>query len=52
MRTLPKCEKILDGGLLEGALMGDGVSPDKLYSLDLHRASNQLEEMKPNVGRW
>ncbi|APG86921.1 ABC transporter, periplasmic spermidine putrescine-binding protein PotD (plasmid) [Sinorhizobium americanum CCGM7] len=51
-RALPKCEKILDGGLIEGALMGDGVSPDKLYPLDLDRAFNKLAEMKPNVGRW
>lgn len=51
-RTLPKCEKILDGGLIEGALMGDGVSPDKLYPLDLDRAFKKIEDMKPNVGRW
>jgi len=51
-RALPKCEKMLDGALLEGALMGDGVSPDKLYPLDLDRGFKKLAEMKPNVGRW
>jgi len=30
-RTLPKCEKLVDGGLLEGAIMGDGVPADKVY---------------------
>ncbi|MDQ0562957.1 putative spermidine/putrescine transport system substrate-binding protein [Rhizobium mesoamericanum] len=51
-RSLPKCEKMLDAGLLEGALLGDGVSPDKLYPLDMDRAFKKLKEIEPNVGRW
>lgn len=51
-RSLPKCEKLVDGGLLEGALMGDGVPADKVYPIDMDRAFAKLEAMKPNVGRW
>lgn len=51
-RGLPKCEKIVDGGLLEGALMGDGVPPDKLYPLDMDRAFRKLAAFKPHVRRW
>ena len=51
-RALPKCDKILDGGLLEGALMGDGVAPDKLYPIDMDRAFAKVKELMPYVGRW
>lgn len=51
-RSLPKCEKLVDGGLLEGALMGDGVPADKVYPIDMDRAFAKVAELKPNVGRW
>ena len=51
-RSLPKCEKMVDGGLLEGALMGDGVPADKVYPIDIDRAFAKLEKIKPSVGRW
>ncbi|KWV42274.1 ABC transporter substrate-binding protein [Rhizobium altiplani] len=51
-RSLPKCEKLVDGGLLEGALMGDGVPADKVYPIDMDRAFAKIEAMKENVGRW
>ncbi len=51
-RSLPKCEKIIDGGLLEGALMGDGVPADQVYPIDMDRAFAKVAEIKPNVGRW
>ncbi|MDX0967868.1 ABC transporter substrate-binding protein [Sinorhizobium medicae] len=51
-RSLPKCEKLVDGGLLEGALMGDGVSPGTLYPIDMDRAFAKVAELKPHVSRW
>lgn len=51
-RSLPKCEKLVDGGLLEGALMGDGVPADKIYPIDMDRAFAKVAELKPQVGRW
>ncbi|MHC2357620.1 putative spermidine/putrescine transport system substrate-binding protein [Sinorhizobium meliloti] len=52
VRTLPKCEKLVDGGLLEGALMGDGVPADRVYPIDMDRAFAKVAQLKPNVGRW
>jgi putative spermidine/putrescine transport system substrate-binding protein len=51
-RGSANCQKIVDGGMLEGALMGDGVAPDKLYPLDVDRAFKKLEAIKPNVKLW
>lgn len=51
-RTLPKCEKLVDGGLLEGAIMGDGVPADKVYPIDMDRAFAKVAEIKPYVSRW
>jgi putative spermidine/putrescine transport system substrate-binding protein len=36
----------------EIALLADGVSPDKLYPLDLGRALKKLGELKPHVKVW
>ena len=44
--------KLVDGGLLEGALMGDGVPADKVYPIDMDRAFAKVAEIKPNVSRW
>ncbi|MDX8457039.1 ABC transporter substrate-binding protein [Mesorhizobium sp. VK9D] len=51
-RSLPKCEKIVGGGLLEGAVMGDGVPANKVYPIDMDRAFAKIGELKPQVGRW
>lgn len=37
---------------IEIALLADGVSPDKLYPLDLDRAFKKLRELKPNITVW
>jgi len=36
-------------GILEMALLADGVSPDKLYPLDLDRAFRKLDTIKSNI---
>lgn len=36
----------------EMALIADGVSPDKLYPLDLDRAFKSLDRIKPEVRKW
>lgn len=37
------------GGVLEAALMADGVAPDKLYPLDEDRAFKMLDRIKPHI---
>ncbi|WP_051890199.1 ABC transporter substrate-binding protein [Burkholderia aenigmatica] len=37
---------------MEVALLGDGVSPDKLYPLDQKRALAALGRLKPDVAAW
>jgi len=37
---------------LEAALIADGVPLDKLYPIDVDRAFNKLEELKPHVLVW
>ena len=37
---------------LELALLGDGVSPDALYPLDVDRAFASLDRLKPHVSNW
>ena len=36
-------------GMLEAALLADGVTPDQLYPLDVQRALKKIEELKPHV---
>ncbi|MGE3872096.1 MAG: extracellular solute-binding protein [Parvibaculaceae bacterium] len=36
-------------GNLEAALLADGVSPDKLYPLDVDRALAKIKELKPHI---
>lgn len=36
-------------GVLEAALLADGVEPDKLYPLDEDRAFRKLDEIKPHI---
>lgn len=51
-RTLPKCEKMVDGGLLETALLADGVTPENIYPLDIDRAFAKLDTLRGDVSRW
>lgn len=37
---------------LEFALMADGVAPDDLYPLDVDRAFEKLDEIKPHISVW
>ena len=37
---------------MEVALLGDGVSPNKLYPLDQKRALEALARLKPNIAAW
>jgi len=37
---------------LEAALLADGVAADQLYPLDVERAFNKLEEIKPHITVW
>ena len=39
-------------GSWEAALLADGVTPDKLYPLDLDRAVRKIKEIKPNAVFW
>jgi putative spermidine/putrescine transport system substrate-binding protein len=39
-------------GLLEQALMADGVAPHDLYPLDIDRAFRSLDRIKPHVNVW
>lgn len=39
-------------GVLELALLADGVTPDKLYPLDLDRAFKKLDTLKSNIVWW
>ncbi|WP_222705654.1 ABC transporter substrate-binding protein [Brevibacillus massiliensis] len=39
-------------GVLEMALLADGVEPSKLYPLDLDRAFRKLDELKPSIKWW
>lgn len=38
--------------VLEIALMADGVSPDKVYPIDIDRAFASLDKIKPYISTW
>lgn len=42
----------VSGGLLEMALLADGVPPDELYPLDLERAFAKLDTIKDQIVWW
>jgi len=42
----------LSQGMLEGALMADGVPPDKIYPIDVNRALSKVKELKPHCIYW
>jgi putative spermidine/putrescine transport system substrate-binding protein len=37
---------------MEAALLADGVSPEKLYPLDVDRAFKSLDRLKPHITTW
>lgn len=39
-------------GVLEAALLADGVAPDKLYPLDIGRAFKKLDSIKTDIVWW
>ncbi|HVA37446.1 MAG TPA: ABC transporter substrate-binding protein [Candidatus Dormibacteraeota bacterium] len=39
-------------GPMEFALLADGVPKDKLYPLDVKRALNKMDEIKPHINVW
>ncbi|MBB4009983.1 ABC transporter substrate-binding protein [Allorhizobium taibaishanense] len=39
-------------GVIEAALLADGVTPDKLYPLDLDRAFKKLDTIKSDIVWW
>jgi len=51
-RGLANCEKIIDGGLLEGAILSSGVPADKVYPIDMDKAFAAIEAIKPSVRLW
>ena len=44
--------KSVSGGVLEAALLADGVAPDDLYPLDVDRALAKLDTIKDDIIWW
>jgi putative spermidine/putrescine transport system substrate-binding protein len=44
--------KYAAGGILEGALLADGVAPEELYPLDVDRALAKLDTIKDDIVWW
>ncbi|QJU55678.1 ABC transporter substrate-binding protein [Herbiconiux sp. KACC 21604] len=44
--------KLSSGGVLEAALLADGVAPDELYPLDVDRALKKLDTIKDDIIWW
>lgn len=44
--------KLPSGGVLEAALLADGVAPDDLYPLDVDRALEKLDTIKDDIIWW
>jgi putative spermidine/putrescine transport system substrate-binding protein len=42
----------LDPGVLEGALLADGVSDDAMYPLDVDRALKKMSSIKKDIAFW
>jgi putative spermidine/putrescine transport system substrate-binding protein len=49
-RTMPDISIV--AGLLEFALMADGVAADKLYPIDVERAFRMLDRIRPSVKKF
>lgn len=50
-RSIDGSENI-EGGIIEGALIADGVAPKDLYPLDLPRALKKLDTIKDSLVYW
>jgi putative spermidine/putrescine transport system substrate-binding protein len=50
-RSIDGSENI-EGGIIEGALLADGVKPADLYPLDLERAFKKLDTIKDSLVYW
>lgn len=44
--------KLVSGGVLEAALLADGVAPDDLFPLDVDRALKKLDTIKDDIVWW
>lgn len=44
--------KLVSGGVLEAALLADGVTPDDLYPIDVDRALKKLDTIKDDIVWW
>lgn len=44
--------KLVSGGVLEAALLADGVAPDELFPLDVERALAKLDTIKDDIIWW
>lgn len=42
----------LDPGVLEGALLADGVAPDKVYPIDVDQALRKLSSIRDDIVFW
>jgi putative spermidine/putrescine transport system substrate-binding protein len=42
----------LDPGVLEGALLADGVAPDKIYPIDADRALRKMSSIRNDIVFW
>jgi putative spermidine/putrescine transport system substrate-binding protein len=42
----------LDMGVLEGALLADGVAPDQMYPIDAPRALKKMSSIRPDIVFW
>lgn len=42
----------IDPGVLEGALLADGVAPGKMYPLDVNRALKKMSSIKKDIVFW
>jgi len=54
VKKFPGARALFNGpyGMLEIALIADGVPKEKLYPLDVERAFRSLDKIKPNISVW
>ncbi|MCU1671173.1 MAG: Spermidine/putrescine-binding periplasmic protein [Blastococcus sp.] len=51
-RTIEGGTGDIDPGVLEGALLADGVSPDDMYPIDVKRALAKMSSIKKDIVFW
>ncbi|WP_131104651.1 ABC transporter substrate-binding protein [Ornithinimicrobium sufpigmenti] len=51
-RSLGDTASSLAAGTMEAALLADGVAPEELYPLDIDRAFNKLDELRPDIVKF